>query len=79
MEANSRYCEVSTYAQSSGYSSSTDDRALKTSEINNNDDHHEPHHKLIITITLLRVDEKVIDWVSGIFPSFEWFFADGSD
>lgn len=73
METNSRFCEVSTYAQSSGYSSSNasislnlidDDRASTNSEKpidNNNNSETKPPTvtKLIITITLLRVDEKV--------------------
>lgn len=75
MKSNSRECEVSTYTQSSGYSSSS----TASSSLNYIDDDHlipttiivkhigsqssDPAHpiitKLIITITLLKVEEKV--------------------
>lgn len=74
MESNSRECEVSTYTQSSGYSSSS----TASSSLNFIDEDHlstlidtkqidtyasDPARptitKLIITITLLKVEEKV--------------------
>lgn len=78
MDLNSRLCEVSTYTQSSGYSSSTtssslnyiDEDNLATSagrkiclegiDTNNNQSDKAEHRtKLIITITLVKFDEKV--------------------
>lgn len=77
MELNSRFCEVSTYAQSSGYNSSTassslnyidDDHCVvekkQIIEINNNkedpgDSIRTPTTTLIITITLVKFEEKV--------------------
>lgn len=71
MELNSRFSDVSTYAQSSGYNSST-----ASSSLNYIDDEHLPkaieeqkYQKeaqtitkttLIITITLVKFEEKVI-------------------
>lgn len=74
METSSRFCEVSTYAvveQSSGYNSSTassslnfiDDDHLHVSKSNAADNKNNLDQptvtKLIITITLLKVEEKV--------------------
>lgn len=74
MESNSRECEVSTYTQSSGYSSSS----TTSSSLNYIDEDHlstlidtkqndtygsDPTRptitKLVITITLLKIEEKV--------------------
>lgn len=72
MESSSRFCEVSTYTQSSGYNSSTASSSLNyidedhlsslidTKQIENNhaSSDRAPITKLIITITLLRIDEE---------------------
>ena len=75
MEQNSRYCEVSTYTISSGYNSSTASSSLNyidedhlppvlltaVKKKNDNDESEETTKftKLIITITLVKFEEKV--------------------
>lgn len=74
-EPSSRYCEVSTYTQSSGYNSSTASSSLNyidedhlspviLTKQTDNDSSHQPKFKLIITITLVKFDEQVFNaWV----------------
>lgn len=75
MEQTSRFCEVSTYTQSSGYNSSTASSSLNyidedhlqpliittSTKQSDNDDPDKPTiiTKLIITITLVKFEEKV--------------------
>lgn len=83
MELNSRFSEVSTYAQSSGYNSSTassslsyiDDVNLK--RINGEDKTKEESDQtttakttLTITITLVRFEDKVLEWLIDKFSLF---------
>lgn len=81
-EQNSRYCEVSTYTQSSGYNSSTASSSLNyidedhlpavilttSTKQNDNDrsDQTTTSTKLIITITLVKFEEKVLNLSSCV-------------
>lgn len=85
MESNSRDCEASTYTQSSGYTSSTAssslnysdedhistviDESFKLDSSDNNKAERQPLTTLIITITLLKIEEKVFSYSFSVVYS----------